>query len=245
MGAEPIEGDPMSTAIYAPETDALGAQEPPQAIALRVAMGLNALVAAVALAIKFGEAATTADPQFPTVFGRVVNELCYFTIQSNIIVVGVCAALAVRPQRWQWVAGVPRLVGLVCISVTGVVYYALLAGDAHFVGIAKVGDVLAHAVSPILYVGTWLVLGPRGQLRRRDAAKMLVFPIGWITLTLVRGSIIHVYPYDFVDVRANGYVAVLATIIVMTAAAGALAMAAVSYDRRMAQRYSTVPYAPW
>lgn len=67
----------------------------------------------MALAIKFGEAATTADPQFPTVLGRVANELCYFTIESNLIVVGVCAALAWRPERWRWVAGAPRLVGLV------------------------------------------------------------------------------------------------------------------------------------
>jgi hypothetical protein len=234
----------MSSITHAdqPETHRVRAQMQ-SATALRVAMGLNAVVAAVALAIKFGEAATTADPQFPTVFGRVANELCYFTIQSNLIVFAVCAVLAVRPRSPR-IAGAPRLVGLVCISVTGVVYYALLAADTHFVGIAKVGDVLAHAVSPILYAGTWLVLGPRGHLRRRHAAQMLIFPIGWIALTLVRGSIIHVYPYDFVDVRANGYAAVIVTIIGMTAAAGALAAAAVSYDRRATQRYSMVPYAP-
>ena len=130
----------------------------------------------MALAIKFGEAATTTDPQFSSVFGRVANELCYFTIQSNIIVFVVCAALAWRPERWRSIAGVPRLVGLVCITVTGIVYYALLAGDQHFVGIAKVGDILAHAVSPLLYVGTWLVLGPRGQLRRHHAVQMLIVP---------------------------------------------------------------------
>jgi hypothetical protein len=234
----------MSTITYTPESESLRVHTwVSSAMALRVAMGVNAIVAAVALAIKFGEAATATDPQFPTVFGRVTNELCYFTIQSNLIVLAVCATLAVRPQLSRGMA-VPRLIGLVCISVTGGVYYALLAGDEHFVGIAKVGDVLAHAISPILYVGTWLVLGPRGSLHRRHAAQMLGFPIGWVALTLVRGSFIHVYPYGFVDVQANGYVTVIVTIIVMTAAAGALALAAVSYDRRFAQRYSTVPYAP-
>ena len=84
-------------------------------------MALNALVAAVGLAIKFGEAATTADPQFTSVFGRVTNELCYFTIESNLIVLAVCVALAWKPERWRWVAGAPRLTGLVCITVTGVV----------------------------------------------------------------------------------------------------------------------------
>jgi hypothetical protein len=198
----------------------------------RVALAINAVVAAVALTIKFAEAATTADPQFSTVFGRLTNELCYFTIQSNIIVFVVCAALAWRPERWRALGGVPRLVGLVCIAVTGTIYYALLAGDQHFTGIAKIGDVLAHAVSPILYVGTWLVLGPRGHLKRGHAVQMLAFPLFWVTLTLVRGAFIHVYPYDFVDVAANGYLAVMTTVTALTAAAGGLAAAAVSFDSR-------------
>jgi hypothetical protein len=197
----------------------------------RVALALNALVAAVGLAIKFGEAATTADPQFSSVFGRVANELCYFTIESNLIVLAVCAALAWRPQRWNRVAGAPRLTGLVCITVTGVVYYAILASDQHYVGIAKVGDVLAHFVSPLLFIGAWL-LGPRGLLQHRHVGQSLVFPVLWVALTLVRGSIIHIYPYGFVDVAANGYVTVLITIVVMLAAAGALAAGAVRFDRR-------------
>lgn len=207
----------------------------------RLAMAANAVVAAVALTIKFAEAATTADPRFTTVIGRVANELCYFTIESNIIVLAVCAGLAWRPDRWRRLAGAPRLAGVVCITVTGVVYYALLAGDEHFVGIAKVGDVLAHTVSPILFVGTWLVLGPRGDLRRRHVARMMTFPVLWVVLTLVRGAIIHVYPYDFVDVGANGYVAVVVTIAALMSVAAALAAGAVRLDRRRAARYSMVP----
>lgn len=199
--------------------------------ALRVSFALNALVAAAGLAIKIGEAATTADPRFPSVFGRVTNELCYFTIESNLIVLAVCVALAWRPDAWRWVTGAPRLTALVCITVTGVVYYALLAGDEHFVGIAKVGDVLAHLVSPVLFVGTWLV-GSHRQFQRRHLPQMMVFPLLWVALTLVRGSIIHVYPYDFVDVAANGYVAVIITIVALLAAAGAMAATAVRFDRR-------------
>ena len=212
---------------------------------LRVALAINALVAAVALAIKFGEVATTADPRFSSVFGRVTNELCYFTIQSNVIVLVVCAGLAWRPERWRALAGVPRLVGLVCITVTGTIYYALLAGDQHFVGIAILGDILAHAVSPLLYVGTWLVLGPRGCLKRSHAVQMLAFPVFWVTLTLVRGAFIHVYPYDFVDVQANGYLGVITTVVALTAAAGGLAAAAVAFDMRGARfvirRFRTSP----
>ena len=157
--------------------------------AWRIAMGVNAVVAGIALAIKFADAATTADPRFTTVIGRVAHELCYFTIESNVIVFLVCAGLALRPDRWGWLAGAPRLAGLVCITITGVVYYALLAADQHYVGIAVVGDLLAHLVSPLLFVGTWLVLGPRRQLDRSHVARMMAFPSMWIALTLARGAI--------------------------------------------------------
>lgn len=203
-----------------------------QAKLLRVVLALNALAATVGLAIKFRDAATLADPRFHSVVGRVTNELCYFTILSNMIVVAVCIVLVRQPSstsRLQWAA---RLTALVCITITAVVYYALLAGDEHFHGLSKVGDVLAHFVSPVLYVGGWIVLGPRGRVSRRSVGELLVFPLAWIGLTLVRGSIIHFYPYDFLDVDQYGYVSVLLTVAVILAGALALAGGAFAYDRR-------------
>jgi hypothetical protein len=67
---------------------------------------------------------------------------------------------------------------------------------------------------------------------RQHVGQALVFPVLWIGLTLARGAIIDIYPYGFVDVAANGYVAVLITIVVMLAAAGAMAAGAVRFDRR-------------
>ncbi len=46
------------------------------------------------------------------------------------------------------------------------------------------------------------------------------------------------YPYDFVDVAANGYLAVIATILALTAAATALAAGAVRIDQLLAARVS-------
>lgn len=66
-----------------------------------------------------------------------------------------------------------------------------------------------------------------------------MYPLSWSALTLARGAIIHVFPYDFVDVTAN--VSVIVTIAALTAAACALAAGAVSVDRRLTKRYSMVP----
>ena len=204
--------------------------------ATRVALALNALVALVGLAIKFGYAATERDPQFPTRIGRLTNELCYFTIQSNLIVVAVCALLAFGRGLRSNLLRTLRLVALVCIIVTGVVYRVLLAGDQSFTGWALVGDALVHSVSPILYVLTWLVLGPRGWVSGRAVQLVLVYPIAWVAFTLVRGRAIHFYPYGFIDVALHGYVKVFITVAVMMGLALLLAVLARAVDRRGSAR---------
>jgi hypothetical protein len=206
----------------------------PSFIGLRVALLTNAAVAAAGLAVKFRDAARLADPQFPSTFGRLANEVCYFTIQSNLIVIGVCVALALRPVSRSTVLHVLRLAGLVAIVVTGIVYHAILASDSHYTGVAAFADALVHTVSPILYVLTWLLLGPRDEVTVGRTRAMLVYPAFWIALTLVRGSIIHIYPYGFVDVTLHGYVTVLVTIAALSAGAYGLAVLARLYDRRLA-----------
>jgi hypothetical protein len=199
----------------------------------RALLATNAVVVAVGLMIKFVYAARDADPLFRQPIARVLNEFCYFTIQSNLIVLGVCAALLLgRSERGSRVLDVFRFVALICIIVTGIVYRVLLAADAHFTGVEAVGDALVHSISPVLYVFTWLVFGPRRRATAKCLAGLLTFVGLWVGFTLVRGSISHFYPYDFIDVSANGYSSVLATIAGMTLGAVLLALAAMAYDRR-------------
>jgi hypothetical protein len=199
---------------------------------LRVALGVNALVAAVGLAIKFFYAAKNFDADFPTRAGRVANEICYFTIQSNLLVIATCLLVAAASGRMGWVLAVARLTALVCITITGIVYYALLASESHLTGVALIGDYLCHLVSPLLCIGTWLVLGPRGLVGRRTPLAVLIYPLAWAIFTLIRGAVGGFYPYDFIDVGQNGYVSVLITVAVIFLIAFGLASLARVLDRR-------------
>jgi hypothetical protein len=200
--------------------------------ALRVALGLNAVVAAVGLSIKFFYAAKNFDPDFPTRAGRVANEFCYFTIQSNLLVIATCLLVAAASGRMGPVLAIARLTALVCITITGIVYYALLASDSHLTGVALVGDYLCHLVSPLLCIGTWLVLGPRGAVGRRTPLAVLIYPLAWAIFTLIRGAAIGFYPYNFIDVAQNGYLSVLITVAVIFLIAFGLASLARVLDRR-------------
>jgi hypothetical protein len=59
---------------------------------------------------------------------RALNVFAFFTIQSNLIVGVTSALLAVSLKRSSTVFGVFRLIGLVAITVTFLVFHVALAG---------------------------------------------------------------------------------------------------------------------
>ena len=97
-----------------------------------------------------------------------------------------------------------RLIGLVAILVTGVVYHVALASLFDLDGLHQLGNQLVHTVVPLLTVLGWLIFGPRGT-SRRVAWLSLLFPACWLIFTLIRGAVIHWYPYPFIDVVGIGY----------------------------------------
>src|SRR5260370_9858861 len=69
-----------------------------------------------------------ADPgRFPPGVERGFNTFAFFTVQSNLIVGATTGLLALRLDRPSTVFRTFRLIGLVAITVTGVVYHVALA----------------------------------------------------------------------------------------------------------------------
>ena len=54
-----------------------------------------------------------------------------------------------------------RLIGLVAITVTGLVYHVALAALFDLQGLDQLGNQLVHTMVPILAVVGWLMFGPR------------------------------------------------------------------------------------
>lgn len=143
---------------------------------------------------------------------RVVDYFSYFTILSNVIVIIVCALLAMDRVRPTPVMRALRMDSLMMISVTGLVFAIVLAPTFHPVGLEKVTNPLEHYVTPILTVATWLVWGPRGWLRISSVFTALVIPVIWLAYTFARGAIFHAYPYPFLIVDTLGWGQVLVNV---------------------------------
>lgn len=136
---------------------------------------------------------------------RGFNTFAFFTIQSNLIVGVTSVLLALTPNRSSTVFRTFRLIGVVAITVTGLVYHVAIAHLLDLDSWDLVGDQLVHTVVPVLAVVGWLMFGPRRLTSRRIAALSVIFPFSWLAFTLIRGAVVHWYPYTFIDVTTLGY----------------------------------------
>jgi hypothetical protein len=173
--------------------------------AARLWFASTAAVVVSGLVIQVLVVATAPHSPWSSVPARIFNVFCYFTIQSNLLVGVTCLLLAIRLDRRSTTFSVFRLVGVVAIIITGIVYHVAIAKLVEFDSWALVADQLTHTVVPILAVAGWLLFGPRARSSWRIARLALLYPLAWITFTLVRGSMVGFYPYHFIDVETLGY----------------------------------------
>jgi hypothetical protein len=149
--------------------------------------------------------ATQTPGQFHSAVARGFNTFAFFTTLSNLIVGATALLLAVRQDRTTTVFQTFRLTGLVAITITGIVYHVALSSVFDLDGVHQLGNQLVHTIVPLLAVIGWVAFGPRGLTSARIAGLSLLFPACWLAFTLIRGAVIHWYPYPFLDVTTIGY----------------------------------------
>ncbi len=202
----------------------------------RAARVLHAAVALCALA-GIGTELVTALLDGPGIAGtmteRLVRLFSYFTIQSNILAGAIAVALAVRPDRDGRVFRVLRLDAVLCITVTGIVYHAVLRGLNELTPSGAFANLLLHTVVPALALVAWLWVGPRPRITWSTVAWSVAYPLVWIAYTLVRGAIVDWYPYPFLDVGEIGLGATLVNTALVAVVFLVLATAALWVDRRL------------
>ncbi len=147
--------------------------------------------------------AVAGGPAAPAV--RAINVVSYFSIESDVLVGVTCVLLAVDPRRNSMTFRAFRFAGLVAIITSSVVYHALFGDLVRFTGWGLAGDQILHTVVPVLAVVGWLWYGPRGLVSWGIAAWSVLYPLGWLVLTGVRGALTGWYPYPFIDPGRLGY----------------------------------------
>jgi len=167
---------------------------------------LTVVVVVVAITVQVPTSSGETGGFFDVPAYRALNVFAFFTIQSNILVAVSALLTALQPDVDTLLRRVLRLPALVAISVTGVVYHAVLAGLVEMSPAAAFADLLVHTAVPFLAVTGWFAFGPRGRTSWRVVGLSVVFPVLWLTFTLVRGPLVGgFWPYPFVDVDELGW----------------------------------------
>ncbi|TGK04056.1 hypothetical protein EHO59_10855 [Leptospira semungkisensis] len=133
------------------------------------------------------------------------NQFVFFTTQSNIILGITTLLLALQIKRNSEWFHIWRLVGLIDITITAIVFNFVLATGPSRGGIAELASTFEHMINPILAIVGWFVFGPSGSVTIRRMIIAAMIPILYAGFTLIRGAIMQWYPYNILDVTNLGY----------------------------------------
>jgi hypothetical protein len=178
------------------------------------------------------------DASWATFGPTTLQYVSYFTMVSNILAAVVLTAplIAAQTRLAVWSeASTTRIALAVYLTVTAVIYHALLAGLWDPKGLRLASTTILHTLTPAAFLIDWLLRGGQGPALWSAALKALPTPVIYGAWTLIHGALSGFYPYGFLDVSKHGYPAVLATMIVMFLGFLGLALAFTALHRARAK----------
>ena len=176
-----------------------------------------AVLVLVAVVATFFDTATRATINPFNFFG-------FFTMQSNIatavvLLIAAAATFAGRAQSPGLVLA--RACVTTYIALVGIVYNTLLAGLEGGVSLDWANTVL-HVILPIYAVLDWVVFGDRDPVAWKRYPIVLIYPIVWLVVVIIRGATDGWVPYPFLSPHQSGGYATVAAFSAAIAVAFAI-----------------------
>ncbi|VVQ23363.1 hypothetical protein PS934_05478 [Pseudomonas fluorescens] len=174
-----------------------------------------------------------------SLIGGLMSFFSYFTVLSNTLVATVLTcewtSRESAARRWflqPWVSSAIA----VSIAVVSLAYNLLLRHLWHPEGWQWLADELLHDIMPLLFLGYWWRCVPKGTLRVWHIALWVIYPLLYFAYALLRGHLLAVYPYPFVDVDKLGYPQVFINAGGLLAGFVAIALLVIGLDRWLGSR---------
>jgi hypothetical protein len=142
------------------------------------------------------------------------NFFSFFTVESNLfaaVILIISAVLMLKNKslkQFDLIRGAATLY----MVTTGIVFSILLAGIENSTLTAVPWDnTVLHYIMPIVLLVDWIIDAPEHRLMFKRALVWLVYPLAYVTYSLIRGAFVNWYPYPFLNPETNGYIGVLVT----------------------------------
>jgi hypothetical protein len=161
----------------------------------------------------------------------------YFTHLTNLWLILTYVSVL---SGWGWLGWFrwPVIMASAAAFITLVMlyYHFMLAPTLTLTGALEVATYLLHYVAPILYLAWWALFAPHGTLLFRHIPLMLLPGIGYVAWALLRGAVVHEYPYDILDAGKFGYGTVAIGVGVLVLAVAVFSFVIVVVDRWLSRR---------
>ncbi|MFS4505199.1 Pr6Pr family membrane protein [Clavibacter sp. Sh2141] len=179
--------------------------------------------------------------------GKSLDFALFFTVEANLLAAVVLVVGGVRLARGRaadpsvgWVT--LRLASTVYVVITGLVWNLLLRGLPEPPALhLDWANQIVHVAVPAVVLLDWLVAPDRRPLRMGAVGRVILFPLAWISVTLLRGPITGdqvsgsatYYPYGFLDPASSpgGYGTVAAYVVGLTIAVCGITAALIGASR--------------
>jgi hypothetical protein len=204
----------------------------------RVSLSLAALIASIAWLACAAQTCVTVERLLARGLGvidaleRAASYLTNLTVFATALCF-TCVALRGRPALARFFRD-PHVVTAVVVYMVfvGVAYNLLLRYLWTPSDYRAILNECLHTVIPALSALYWALYVPRFHLTPRKCLSWLVYPLGYLALTLWRGSASDFYPYPFIDVAELGYRNVLLNVLLLTLGFIALMGVFVAFNHR-------------
>lgn len=208
------------------------------------------LIGVVGLALDFWVIAGTMVASAANPLARSLPNMLvyYWTFLTNLSNLGLILVYASDLSKARWLgwfrqpvtrAGMAGIITLVMGF-----YHVMLAPTLIDMPQAiVVSNILLHTVTPLLYLGWWLLFSGHGTLRYRNLPMMLAPGLIYVAYVLVRGPIAGEYPYTILDPGfaipghgAQGYLGVAIGVIILLVMVALFDLILTFIDGRLARR---------
>lgn len=146
------------------------------------------------------------------------NFFSYFTIQSNLLAIGIfiASALCLLTKKYTKTITMLRGANTFNMVVVGIVFTLLLSGLESDLTAVPWDNTVLHYIIPVAAAIDWLVVSSRVKVTFAQGLVWIVYPVIYVAYSLIRGRIVGWYPYPFLNPAQQGYFGVAITCALIT-----------------------------
>lgn len=164
----------------------------------------------------------------------ILNFFSYFTNLSNIfaaLVLIVTTILLIKNREPSLINNIIRGSATASMILVGITFFLLLRNED--LGSLKAWvNIVLHYIMPFIMLADWLYNPPTQKFRLKHLLMWAIYPITFLTYTLMRGPIVNWYPYPFLNPdKVDGYggVAIYTVLILILFIAISIALVTLPY----------------